>query len=355
MDTLKNLATNLHKKLGKNKLRGRKMKRKTIFKIVFTLLVTIAIIAVSGNVLAANEECTILKKTNEEYVIYVKASLDQEFEFAYTNKVLENDDELDYIKSAKDSEKGTAIAYVDSSLYTKYFKDAENTYLWAKRGTEYLAKGIKIDLSKAISEDMVAFVKNTTKRIAVNTEKKDEVVTEKDGIKYTTTTGKIEITADSKLQYAYVMVNVANSKEYADLVALAEKLNNMEAESNVTKIENSKEFYDLYEKLLSEVDNKAWVNVENMQIPQPKESKTGDKYVVWIRQGNENNATYDVQFMTCYNEENKEFIKEDKVIKTTSKLPITYDSIALFVVLGIAVILFAVVLVVRNKSKKETK
>ena len=202
---------------------------------------------------------------------------------------------------------------------------------------------------------MVAFVKNTTKRIAVNTEKKDKVVTEKDGIKYTTTTGKIEITADSKLQYAYVMVNVTNSKEYEDLVALAEKINNMETEINVTQIENSKKFYDLYEKLLSEVDNKAWVNVENMQIPQPKESKTGDKYAVWIIQENGNNTTSDVQIMTCYNEENKEYIKEDKVIKTTSKLPITYDSIGLFVVLGIAVMLFTVVLVVRNKSKKESK
>lgn len=330
------------------------MKKKTAFKIIFTILITIAILAISSDVLAANEEYTVLKKTNEEYVIYLKSSLDKEFEFAYTNKVLENDEELDYIKSAKDSEGGTTIAYVDTNLYKKYFENAENTYLWAKSGENYLAKGLKIDLSSNITEDVVEFVNNTTKRISVNTEGKDAVTTEKDGIKYTTTTGKIEIKGDSNVPYYYVLADTEKLQEYANLMSLAEKINKMESENAVTKLESSKDYYDLYTKLLSNVNDDAWQKVENMQIPQPKDSETGDKYVVWIRQGEGTKAIYDVQFMTCYQEEDKQYVKEEQVIKETSKLPITYDSIALFVVLGVAVVLFVVVLVVRNKNKKES-
>ena len=329
------------------------MKKKTAFRITFIILMTIAIIAIGGNVLAVNEEYTILKKTNEEYVIYIKASIDKEFEFAYTNKVLENDEELDYIKSAKDSKDGAIIAYVDENLYKKYFENAKNTYIWAKSGEEYLAKGLQVDLSNAVTEDMVKFVENTTKRIAVNTENKDVSITEKDGIKYTTTTGKIEIKDDSNFSYYYVMTDISKVEEYAKLMNLAEKINKMNSDNTSIKLDNSKEFYELYTKLLSNVNSDAWIKAENMQISQPKESKNGDKYVVWIKQGEGEKVIYDVQFMTCYQEEDKQYIKEDKVIKETSKLPITYDSIALFVILGVAIVLFAVLLIVKNNGKKE--
>lgn len=327
------------------------MKKKLLSKIIFTVLMTVAIIAISSNVLATNEDITILQKTNEEYVIYLKSSLDKEFEFAYTNKVLENDAELDYIKSAKDSVGGTHIAYVDANLYEKYFKNAENTYLWAKTGENYLAKGAKIDLKNCVTENIVEFVTKTTKRIAVNTESKDVVTVEKDGIKYTTTTGKIEITDKAKGPYYYTMTNIATSTEYANLMKLAEEINKSETASTVTKLDNSKEFYDLYTKLLSGVNSSAWTEVENMQIPQPKESKTGDKYVVFIKNG----EVEDVQFMTCYQEEDKEFITDKQVIKETHKLPITYDSIALFVVLGVAVVLFIILVIARKRQKKSDK
>lgn len=331
------------------------MKNKTIFQIIFSIIIMVAMITIGSNVLAVNEDYTVLKKTNEEYIIYLKSSLNKEFEFAYTNKILENDEELDYIKSAKDSKEGATIAYVDENSYKKYFENDENTYMWAKVGEKYLAKGLKIELSNAITEDTVKFVENTTKRIAVNTENKDLEVIEKDGIKYTTTTGKIEIKDNSNLPYYYVMTDITKSEESAKLMNLAEKISKMDSESTVEKLDNSKEFYDLYTKLLANIDNKFWIKSENMQISQPKESKTGDKYVVWIKQGESEEAIYDVQFMTCYQEEDRQYIKEDKVIKETSKLPITYDSMALFVILGVAVALFIVVLVIRNNSKKEEK
>lgn len=332
------------------------MKKKLLSKIIFTLLITIAVIAIGGNVLATNDNITILQKTSEEYVIYVNSSLDKEFEFAYTNEVLDNDETLDYIKCAKDSsEEGAYIAYVDTNLYKKFFENAESTYLWAKDGENYLAKGIKIDLKDVITEDMVQFAKNTTKRISVKTDGKDVVSNIENEIKYTTTTGKIEITDDANAKYYYVMTNVTTSEEYAKLMSLAEEINKSESANTVQRLNTMKEFSDLYSKLLAEVNKTAWVETQNMQIAQPKESKTGDQYVVWIKQELTDENVYDVQFMTCYQEEDKEFIEEEQVIKTTSKLPITYDSIALFVVLGIAVVLFVVLIVVRNKSKKDSK
>lgn len=330
------------------------MKRKLLSKIIFTLLMTIAVIAISSNVLATNDGITILQKTAEEYVVYVNSSLDKEFEFAYTNEILDNDEQLDYIKCAKDSSEGAYIAYIDENLYKTFFKDAENTYLWAKNGDEYLAKGVKVDLDTVITEEMAQFVSNTTKRISVNTDGKDVVTNVQDGIKYTTTTGKIEIKDNANVPYYYVMTNVATSEEYAKLMNLAEEINKAEQVNTVQRLNTIKEFYDLYAKLLTEVNDDAWTKVENMQIAQPKESKTGDKYVVWIKQEAGNENVYDVQFMTCYQDEDKEFIQEEQVIKTISKLPITYDSIALFVVLGVAVVLFVVLLVVRNKNKKDS-
>lgn len=326
------------------------MKKNLVSKIIFTILMIIAMLAINNTVLATNENCILLQKTEEEYVIYVKKSLDKEFEFVFTNEVLENDAKLDYIKSAKDSKDGLPVAYVDPNLYTKYFAGKTDTYLWAKNADGYIAKGIKIDLKESITETMVEFVKNTTKRITVNTDEKDVVEVEKEGIKYTTTTGKIVIKDNENAKYYYTMTDITTSKDYARFMELAEKINNESSENIATKLENSQEFYDLYIELMKQIKEDSWIKVENMEIPQPKESKTGDKYVVWVKQEGSDSIVEDVQFMTCYQEEDRKYVKEEQVIVTTSKLPITYDNIVLFVVLAVAIVLFVVLLVVRRKS-----
>lgn len=326
------------------------MKKNLVSKIIFIILMIVAILAISNNVLAANETYTILQKTETEYVIYLKSSLDKEFEFVYTNEVLEDDAKLDYIKSAKDSKDGLPVAYVDEDLYVKYFEGKTATYLWAKNADGYIAKGIKVDLTESVTETMVDFVKNTTKRIDVSTDSKDVVEVEKDGIKYTTTTGKIVIEDDKDATYYYIMTDITTSEDYAKLMGLAEEINKSDSASTVTKLDNSKEFYDLYSELMLGVKADSWVKVENMEIPQPKESKTGDKYVVWIKQENSNGIVEDAQFMTCYQDEDKKYVKEEQVVVTTSKLPITYDNIVLFVVLAAAVVLFVVLLVARRKN-----
>lgn len=329
------------------------MKENLVFKIIFTMLIIIAILAINNTVLATNENYTILQKTEEEYIIYVKKSLDKEFEFVFTNEVLENDTKLDYIKSAKDSKDGLPVAYVDKNLYDKYFEGKTDTYLWAKNTDGYIAKGIKIDLKESITETMVEYVKNATRKIAVDTDEKDFVEVEKDGIKYTTTTGKIIIKDSKTAKYYYIMTNITTSKEYARFMELAEKINKDDSANIVIKLDNSKEFYDLYSELMLRINNDSWVEVENMEIPQPKESKTGDKYVIWVKQENSDSIIEDVQFMTCYQEEDRKYVKEEQVVATTSKLPITYDNNVLFVVLIVAIVLFVVLLILRKRSNNK--
>ena len=326
------------------------MKKSLISKIIVTAILTVAIIALSGTVLAADTDYTVLKKTDTEYVIYLKSALDKDFEFAYTNEQVTSDDGLDYIKSAKDQKDGLSIAYVDDSLYTKFVKDKATTYIWAKEGENFIAKGTKLDLTNNVTEDIVAFVKDTTSRIDVKTDGRNETSEVKDGITYTTTTGKIEIPEKSGATYYYAVKN--NEGDYAKLTELADKINKSNSENTVTKLENSKEFYDLYQKLVATVE---WAKVEKNEIAQPADAKDGDKYVVFIKEETANGETTDVQFMTSSVQTEQKFEKEQQVIKETSLLPKTYDSIALFVVLGLAVVLFVVLLVVRKKSKKENK
>ena len=85
-----------------------------------------------------------------------------------------------------------------------------------------------------------------------------------------------------------------------------------------------------------------------MKIEQPADSKTGEQYVLWIK--NDTKNIVDVQFLTCFQDENKEFVKEENIVKTTSKLPITYDSVILFVILGVALVLLVMVIVAKKKN-----
>ena len=110
-----------------------------------------------------------------------------------------------------------------------------------------------------------------------------------------------------------------------------------------------KEFYDLYNQLMPTADN--WSLVSDMRIDQPADSKTGDKYILWIR--NDSQEIVDVQFLTCFQNEDKEFFKDKNIVTTTSKLPITYDSIVLFVILGVAIVLLIVAVLIKKKTNKE--
>ena len=106
-----------------------------------------------------------------------------------------------------------------------------------------------------------------------------------------------------------------------------------------------------YSKLVEEAE---WQEVENMIINQPEESVKGDKYVLLLRKVDGNEETIDAQFLTAYDDYEPNVITEQVVKEETAKLPITSDSIVLFVVLGIVVIALVVIFIrIKVLSKKE--
>ena len=97
---------------------------------------------------------------------------------------------------------------------------------------------------------------------------------------------------------------------------------------------------------------------EGTRIQQPEESVEGDQYVVLLKKvskiARSEETTYDVQFLTAHDNYEPNVVIEEVIVQETAKLPITYDSIALFVILGVIVILvIAVFMRIRNLSKKD--
>lgn len=304
----------------------------------------------SNEVLAANEGLTVLNKENNEYIIYLDSTLDKDYEYAFTNSNTANKDDLDYIRAEKETSDGKYVIYVTEKRYNDYFSNG-TVYVYVRDlEGNYLADGIEIDLKDCISYDVIDLVNNVTKRIAVDTTQKTVTQRTENGIVYTTTRGRVDITDDSDSEYYYSLVKLPNTEEYNRFMDLAEELNSLKAKSELYEnIRMCKEFYDLYYQLMPRAE--GWNLVSDMKIEQPLDSKTGDQYILWIR--NDSKEIEDVQFLTCFQNEDKEFVKDKNIVKTTSKLPITYDSIVLFVILGVAIVLLIVAVLIKKKTNKE--
>ena len=99
-----------------------------------------------------------------------------------------------------------------------------------------------------------------------------------------------------------------------------------------------------------------WIGlVEKDGILQPENAEKGDKYLVWLRSTSGTALLEDVKFFISDYEYTPEYKNEDKVIVEVVKTPVTYDSIALFIVLAGIIIAIVVVAILRKKSNKENK
>ena len=327
---------------------------------VLAIFVFIAIIPIA--VLATNEDVSIVSTTTDEakqeYIIYIKDYSNQTFKYAFTTNANPTEVDLSYINSISDlSENETA--FLDSATYEKLSKESSTIYMWAKDESENLIlEGIQLDLNKAITEEKIEKVELLTNKITVKvTENEQETTTIKnetvDGVEETTKVGYIQILDDEKATYHYEMVKLPSIEIYNELKTLAEKVQNeYEAMDMYEKLQFVAEFNEKFSAITSEA---KWQVVENMMITQPEESVAGDEYIVLLKKVDENGATIeDVQFLTAFDAYKPNIIKEEVITQETTKLPITYDSIALFVLLGIIVILvIAVFIRIKLLNKKE--
>lgn len=316
----------------------------TVLLIVFIL--GIALLQITAY--AANENIEIIKKSDNDYLIYIKDNLNTEFEFAFSNNKDGNDlvfDKKAGLDSNPENTDANKIAYVNS-LTIGLFENP--TYMWAKDENGYIVEGVEVDLSKAISASALEEMSNITKKIPVDLTKTNTTEKEVDGKKITTTIGKV-VLEETENKYQYILVKLPSSEEYDELVSLLTRISKFNDETDMyTKIGVYNKFNKLYESLKPTNQN-DWIDVQNNEILQPEDTKDGEQYILWLKGENKN---IDIQFLTSTRQDTEEKIVE----KITTKLPVTYDNNILLVVLVILIIAIVIVsLRIRSLKKKEEK
>lgn len=302
-------------------------------KIIFLVGIFSLILLLGLPVNAANENLQLVKQSETDYLIYINEHLEESFEFAFSED--ETEPATFYEAATDEAEGGNYIAYINQYTTGKY--------MWAKNteGT-YFAEGVELDLSKAIPENELKAIQNVTKKIAVDTAQVQVEEKEINGNTVTVTTGKVVFENEGEYEY---QIKELDTDEYKNLMDLAERISKINSETDMyTKLGLYTEFNTLYNKLLSELTD-AWTTVENQEILQPEDTENGDKYVLWIKDGN----TIDAQFLTS------KYVEEKVVEKITTKLPVTYDNNTLLIVLAVLVLAIVVVSIRIKSLKKEDK
>lgn len=335
-------------------------KVKSYFIIIFTFII---LVLLTNSSFATDVNYLVLKKSNTEHIVYIKDYLQNEFEFAFYNNSAVEEEKLDFISNAKDQADGYSVAYINEKSFEDYFKDDNKAFIFVKINNN-IEKTLEINLlQEVVSEEDVEFVKNTTKRISTNTELLSTETKEENGIKYTTTAGKLTITDNETATYYYNLVEIPSTDEYNRFFELAEKINTATELEIIDNLQTTKEFVSLYNNLLPQ----DWNEVTEMIVNQPIDSENDDKYIVWLKKVEGNNVVNDVQFLIAKKEVNEEYVKdthheqhvtaqptkEVTLLNGAIKLPVTYDSIALFIVLAILVVALIVVIILKKKSKKD--
>ncbi len=327
---------------------------KRIFKEISIIIVAVLIVTLllQNPVNATNDELEILK-TESKYLLYIQTVMQNEFEFAFSNKNTAEESSLDFFESIVDAE-GNNVAYINSEIEDE---NELEQYIWVKQNGE-ISGPILVDLSTAITQDIIDFVAETTTRISVTIgQEEKETVTE--GYTTTVTTvGYLQIEEQDGYTYEYSIIKLPNDT-YTRFVELVKEISTFSGnETSYEQISMINEFYNLYNVLIPE----TWNNVENKRIEQPEDAENGDMYVVWIKATNsEQDEIIDVQIMTSVRIETErtytDLIQEE--VTTTTKLPITFDINIVLIVLFIIIILVIIVLLIikskMNKMSNENK
>ena len=312
--------------------------------LLFTMLVPFS------SVSAADDGIQLIKTSDGNVVIYVEGLEKTAFDYALSENDNATEMDLNYINSVEDDE-GNQVALIAAEDYAE---NENNLYI----RTEDKNVTYKLDYSDMLTQEKMEYVKNTSNRISTGILEGIEDRTETvDGKNYTYTVGGLKINADKNAEYSYQIFK-STDENYSELQILADELNNEDYENKpmYAKIELANNFYNLYNELMAKVD---WQPVgEDMIVKQPSDASDGERYIVMLRKVADGDTTYDAKFM----ESNLGIIEgEDKdvqEVKTqeTSKLPITGDSIVLFVVLA-ALVIIAIVVFIRMKklNKKADK
>lgn len=315
--------------------------------LIVTFIIPTQVLATEGE--AENENLQIIKTAEGKYIIYAKG-VTSEFKYGLSATEIDPEDELAVSggsNSVLDNQEESHVAIVTEADNDKYIyiKTAEETVT------------TKLNLDKAFTQENMNEVKTTTERISTthkaDMSKRVEMV---EGTERTVTTGGLEINKEGTYEYAITKVPAKGeaSNEYRELIDLAKILENRNGEydklSKYERLETEKRFYDLYNEVK---ENQEWLPVEEMKVLQPEGSQAGDEYIVFLKEVDEegNAKTVDAKFMIAAREEDKgvAVTESQRAVKETAKLPITGDSLILFAILAV-IILVAIVVFIRMKK-----
>lgn len=326
------------------------MKKSLAQKVMLFLAVTIITITLLQSFsLAKSENVQMIKKSEKEYIIYVSNLIGSEFEFSFANKKDESKENLVFTNSALDQEdNGNNIAYIDETIYNNYFDGKKETYLWVKQGTEYKVEAEKINLKDALTEEDIQELNNATKKIPVKFGELNLPAETVDGVKITRRMGTINIEDNSETEYSYKMLKSTEESKVEELINLANEMNKLDEKNTYDKLSIYGQFKSLYEELKP---SDGWNVAENNVIKQPQESKKGEQYLVWIK----NEQTTDVQIMTCNDDYTPEYENKKIINKVITKLPITGESLALYITATILIVLIVTVAILKVKNNKSNK
>ena len=321
--------------------------------VLFMIIMLVPMIVLA----VTNENVQIISNTdeqdNKEYIVYIQELMQTNFASAVSNSESTPEQDLNFV-TARDGE-GNYVADLKNVV------TEGPTYLYVKYNQDNQEKTdiIELDLSKALDKIDMEYVENTTKRIDTETVSDlVEINEEINGVQTTLTVGGLRITDTDNATYQYQLMKVNEGTPYSRLVELADELNseNYDQKDMYSKIQLTSEFYTLYNQL---IERATWEAVVNNEIRQPSDAIDGDQYVVLIRKTAEDGTvTTDAKLMvsqiTPYEE--REDVEETRTVQETAKLPITGDSIILFVALAMVVIALIIVFVRMKKlDKKEDK
>ncbi len=326
------------------------MKKSLAQKVMLFLAVTIITITLLQSFsLAKSENVQMIKKSEKEYIIYVSNLIGSEFEFSFANKKDESKENLVFTNSALDQEdNGNNIAYIDETIYNNYFDGKKETYLWVKQGTEYKVEAEKINLKDALTEEDIQELNNATKKIPVKFGELNLPAETVDGVKITRRMGTINIEDNSETEYSYKMLKSTEESKVEELINLANEMNKLDKKNTYDKLSIYGQFKSLYEELKP---SDGWNVAENNVIKQPQESKKGEQYLVWIK----NEQTTDVQIMTCNDDYTPEYENKKIINNVITKLPITGESLALYITAAILIVLIVTVAILKVKNNKSNK
>lgn len=322
--------------------------KKQLKRLSAIAILVLSILAIMQMAVYAQDKSNVslLKTSEESYIIYVEDTLNTEFLFGFSDNLETNEEDLKFTASGLDSNEAN-VAYMTKELAETY--TTGKVYMWVK--TDSKLATYEIDLSKAVTNSEIEFVNTTTKRIEVETDGNEKTEEDENGVKITHSQGKITITEEGEA-FSYYMIKVEN-EETTNFVKLANQIMAGQNLSNYERITLIRQFTDTYIKMLNEATEKWEAVSETKEILQPQESEKGDTYIVLMK--NDETLENDVQILICNDGQNIEVEEAKKVtIYEVTKLPVTYDSI-ITLILALVVIIAVILILVVIKSKSEKK